>query len=245
LPKSLLASCCTDGKSKAGRKPVPIEVVLKGTLFVLLEGCRWRALDLPGVNWNTIFHRYREWVKSGVIAQLLETVTPELRSAIASLDSTFVKVHKAGCNPQGGQAQELMGRTKGGLNTKLHAVVDGDGVPRCLMLSGGEASDIAGAEIVRDDIPSDIKSLLCDKAYDADELRAWLASKGITSCIPGKSNRVVPIEYDKTLYKKRHIVENFFEKIKRHHRVATRYDKTAASFLGFIQLACTLLFCKY
>lgn len=82
--------------------------------------------------------------------------------------------------------------------------------------------------------------VLMDKAYDSDALRELIASKGMKSCIPPRSNSVAPVPYDKKLYKKRHRVENFFEKIKRMPRVATRHDKTDVFFMAFILLAiCT------
>jgi len=80
-----------------------------------------------------------------------------------------------------------------------------------------------------------------DKDYDSNALRELVQSKGMKCCIPPRSNRLAPASYDKQLYKQRHRVENFFEKIKRMRRVATRYDKTDVSFMAFVLLAiCTL-----
>lgn len=82
------------------------------------------------------------------------------------------------------------------------------------------------------------EALLADKAYDADErVRQKLAAKGCVAVIPSKSNRKVPHTYDKELYKARHLIENFFARLKQYRAIATRYDKTARNFLGAIHLA--------
>jgi transposase len=88
----------------------------------------------------------------------------------------------------------------------------------------------------------DTKALLADKAYDADErVRAVLAAQGIEAVIPSKSSRTEPVEYDKHLYKSRHLIENFFAKLKQYRAIATRYDKTARNFLSAIYLAAVVI----
>jgi transposase len=82
---------------------------------------------------------------------------------------------------------------------------------------------------------------LMDLAYDSDALRELIAARGMKACIPPRKNRNHPASYDAELYKQRHHVENFFEKLKRCRRVATRYDKTAASFMAFVLIACCVL----
>jgi len=85
-------------------------------------------------------------------------------------------------------------------------------------------------------------TLLADKAYDADErVIELLASQGKTAVIPPKRNRKYPRDYDKDLYKARHLIENFFAKLKQYRAIATRYDKRAVNFLGAIYLAATVI----
>ena len=89
---------------------------------------------------------------------------------------------------------------------------------------------------------SDIESFLADKAYDADErVLKLLADSGVEAVIPPKSNRKEQREYDKELYKARHLIENFFGKLKQYRAIATRYDKTARNFLGAIHLAASII----
>ena len=82
------------------------------------------------------------------------------------------------------------------------------------------------------------KAVLADKAYDADErMRDKLKDRGCSAVIPSKKNRTQPLVYDKDLYKKRHLIENFFAKLKQYRAIATRYDKTSRNFLGALHLA--------
>ena len=85
-------------------------------------------------------------------------------------------------------------------------------------------------------------ALLADKAYDADErVRQKLKEKGCMAVIPPKSNRKTPPDYDKDIYKERHLIENFFARLKQYRAIATRYDKTALNFLGAIYLAAIVI----
>jgi len=160
---------------------------------------------------------------------------PELAGETRFIDSTFVKVHQDGANPAGGQQCQDMGRTKGGLNTKVHAAVDKRGNPEVLILGPGQEADISMAKEVVSSM--DLEKLVADKGYDSNAFRAWLHEQGIDVCIPPRSNRLNPLPYSKRTYRKRHVVENFFERIKRFRRVATRYDKLSITFLGFVCLA--------
>jgi transposase len=121
------------------------------------------------------------------------------------------------------------------LSTKIHATVDALGNPLGFYLTGGQACDLEGAEVLLPQLESD--TLLADKGYDADErvLIPWQQA-GKTAVIPPKANRKVQREYDKELYKARHLIENFFEKIKQYRAIATRYDKTARNFLAAVYL---------
>ena len=97
-------------------------------------------------------------------------------------------------------------------------------------------SDYKGAEILLDKLPCS-KFMLADRGYDADWFRDGLYDKGIEPCIPPRRNRKLQIEYDKTLYKQRHKVENMFGKLKDWRRIATRYDRCAHTFFSAICIA--------
>lgn len=86
------------------------------------------------------------------------------------------------------------------------------------------------------------EAVLADKAYDADErVRKKLLNGDCEAVIPSKKNRLHPLEYDKELYKGRHLIENFFSKLKQYRGIATRYDKPSQSFLGAIYLAAAII----
>jgi len=127
------------------------------------------------------------------------------------------------------------------LNSKLHAVCDGLGRPLIMLLSEGQMSDYKGAALMIDAFPK-AKTLLGDKGYDADWFRQALTDRGITPCIPPKSNRKVQIDYDKTLYRQRHRIENMFGRLKDWRRVHTRYDRCAHTFMSAITIAATVIF---
>jgi transposase len=117
----------------------------------------------------------------------------------------------------------------------IHAAVDKKGNPEVLILGPGQEADISMAEEITSSM--DLEELVADKGYDSDAFRNWLDQRDITPCIPPRSDRIGPRPYSKKTYRKRHVVENFFERIKRFRRVATRYDKLSNTFLGFVCLA--------
>lgn len=135
---------------------------------------------------------------------------------------------------------QAIGRSRGGLSTKIHALVDALGNPLAFYLSGGQAHDLDGADAL---LPGMIaETLLADKAYDADErVLKRLEEAGKTAVIPPKANRIDPRDYDKDAYKARHLIENFFCKLKLYRAIATRYDKTARNFLAAIHLAAVIV----
>lgn len=114
------------------------------------------------------------------------------------------------------------------------------GNPTGFHLSAGQAHDLDGADILLKDIQAE--ALLADKAYDAHErVLKPLEAQRCQAVIPPKANRKAQRRYDKDLYKARHLIENFFAKLKQYRAIATRYDKTARNFLGAIYLVASLI----
>ena len=126
------------------------------------------------------------------------------------------------------------------MSTKIHALVDALGNPVNFFLTGGEAHDLAGADALLPGMAAE--TLIADKAFDADErVLEPLAAAGKTAVIPPKANRLVKRDYDRDLYKTRHLIENFFAKLKQFRAIATRYDKTARNFLAAVHLAASAI----
>jgi transposase len=121
------------------------------------------------------------------------------------------------------------------LSTKIHTLVDALGNPLGFFLTGGQAHDLIGADQLLAGMNAEI--LIADKAFDADQrVLDLLATAGKTAVIPSKASRKVKRTHDRDLYKERHLIENFFAKLKQFRAIATRYDKTARNFLGAIHL---------
>ena len=124
------------------------------------------------------------------------------------------------------------------MTTKIHAVTDGLG--RCIdfRLTEGQVHDSMQAkELLQGKNPENV---IADKAYDSDAIREQIRSMKSNAVIPTKAPRKEVIEYDKHIYKERHLVENFFQFIKRYRRVGTRYEMSAQNYCGMVIIACIL-----
>jgi len=133
-----------------------------------------------------------------------------------------------------------MGRSKGGLTTKIHALGDALGNPIGFQLTAGQAHDLEGADVLIKRVEAE--AFLADRAYDADDrVIKRLTEKHCQPIIPPKSNRQPQRFYDKFLYQARHLLENFLAKLKQYRAIATRYDKTSRNFLGAIYLAASVI----
>jgi transposase len=139
-----------------------------------------------------------------------------------------------------GEQNQAIGRSRGGLNTKIHALSDAKGRLIAILLTGGEAHDCPFAQrlLKRTGPP---KRMLADKAYDTAELRSMLATRGAKPVIPNKSNRNQPFAFNMRLYKLRWRIEAGFNRLKDFRRIATRYDKLARNYLASVCLVAALV----
>ena len=161
------------------------------------------------------------------------------------LDSTVIRAHPCAAGApakEGGQEAQALGKSKGGFTTKIHIVVDALGLPLDFVLTAGQRHDVTQA-------PTLIKGrkatyVIADKSYDSDAFRALIEETGAIPVIPGRGNRVEPIEYDEHLYKERHLVECFINKIKWYRRIFVRYEKLDSSYLAFLYLVSTLIWLR-
>jgi transposase len=129
-----------------------------------------------------------------------------------------------------------MGRSRGGLTTKIHALVDANGLPVVLKLTAGQAHDgRSAADMLGAIVEGQI--LLADRAYDSDALRAELAERGAWANIPSIPRRKSPLAFSAMLYRYRNLVERFFNKLKHFRAIATRYEKHAENYLALVKLA--------
>ncbi len=129
-----------------------------------------------------------------------------------------------------------MGRSRGGLTTKIHALVDACGLPIALKLTEGQAHDGYSARDMLQTLGAgDI--LLADRAYDSDALRLTLAQRGAWANVRPVARRNPKPAFSTFLYRYRNLVERFFNKLKHFRAVATRYDKRADNYLAGVKLA--------
>ncbi len=132
-----------------------------------------------------------------------------------------------------------MGRSRGGFGTKIHAVVNGLGLPVKLTLTPGQVADVTEAKSLLTDIP--LEEVIGDKGYDSKQLVTTVEAQGGEAVIPSRKNAVSPREIDWDRYKDRNLVERFWSKIKHYRRVATRFEKKAQNFLAFVHIASIMI----
>lgn len=132
-----------------------------------------------------------------------------------------------------------IGKSRGGPSTKIHVVVDALGNPIELALSEGQAHDITSAPGLLSEIHD--ANVIADMAYDSAQLRQMLQTQGNTVVIPSNPTRAQQHKIDPHTYRERHLVEDFFRKLKRYRRIATRYEKRARMFFAFVLLAAALV----
>ena len=136
---------------------------------------------------------------------------------------------------------KAVGVSRGGRNTKSHALVDGLGNPLAFLLSSGNDHDSRYAVPLLSQIDIEGSNILGDKAYGANAIREYIDSQGAAYTIPPQSNVSNPWSVDWYTYKERHLVECFFQKLKWFRRVFTRYDKLDTSFLAFVLVAAIVI----
>jgi transposase len=124
-----------------------------------------------------------------------------------------------------------MGRSRGGLTTKIHALVDAGGRPVRLELTAGQAADAPMAENLLSDLQPGA-TILADKAYDTDAIRNFAKQHKCWANIPAKANRKQTFSFSRWVYRQRNLVERFFNRIKQMRGLATRYDLIKISQFG-------------
>ena len=236
---------------QAGQRGVTAKdnrLFIDAVLWIAKTGAPWRDLPERFGNWNSVWRRFDRWARKGVWRKVFDSLQdPDLEWLI--LDSTIIRAHPhaAGARKRadgsGGQAEQALGRSRGGFGTKIHAAVSGLMLPVVLLLSAGQEADVSYAEKLLDGLPEQAKveSVIADKAYDSKKVVAKVESKGAAAVIPTQSTRKEQRLIDTERYKDRNLAERFWQKVKQFRRVATRYEKTARNFLAFVQVAAIMV----
>ena len=136
-----------------------------------------------------------------------------------------------------------MGRSRGGLTSKLHALVDAEGRPVALCLTAGQVADCAQADALTETL-GEGNILIADKGYDTDAIRAKAKERKAWANIPPKANREGAFAFSGWVYRQRNLVERFFNRIKQFRGIATRYDKDPENFLAAVKFIAARIWCQ-
>ena len=211
---------------------------VEAVVYVLRTGVAWEDLPARFGRPNSVQRRFRRWAREGIWDELFLDGIPADALETVMLDSSACKAQRFASGARGG-GEEALGRSRGGLTTKVHAVVDGLGRPLCFLLTPGQAADCRQARSLLEGLA--FERLIGDRGYDTDELRDWAEELGAEAVIPSKRNRKAPIPHDRAAYRERHRVENLFCRVKDFTRAKLRKCKTSRSYAGFVSLAFALI----
>ncbi|WP_432140190.1 IS5 family transposase [Streptomyces sp. bgisy154] len=251
-----------------GRRRLDDRRVLNGIVWKFRTGTAWRDVPERYGPWQTLHTRFRRWALDGTFERMLRAAQAKADAAgdidwLVSVDSTVVRAHQHAAGARkGGSAHRPLGRSRGGLTSKIHLACDAFGRPLAFVVTGGNTNDCTQFTAVMDAIrvprigpgrprirPAHV---LGDKGYSSKAIRTWLRRRGISHTIPERSDQVRnrlrrgsrggrPPAFDKQLYKRRNVVERCFNRLKQWRGIATRYDKTAESYQAAVTLASLLM----
>ena len=225
--------------SDPGRTAADNRLFVEAVLWIARTGSPWRDLPPEFGPWNSVYQRFARWSRRGNLASCLcPTGTGcRFRRSLHRQHHCSRSPACGGCTQKNGD--QALGRSRGGLSTKIPALVEGLGTLARFHLTGGQAGDSPQALPLLGDLQPD--SLSADKAYDTDAILDYLADKGIEAVIPPRKHRIVQRSFDQHKYKNRSLIERFFCRIKHFRRIATRYDKLAERFSSFVALAAAVI----
>nr|WP_233289893.1 IS5 family transposase [Streptomyces microflavus] len=251
-----------------GRPRLDDRMVLNGIVWKFRNGVPWRDVPERYGPWASLHTRFRRWAANGTFDRMLQAAQAKADAAgdidwLVSVDSTIVRAHQHAAGARkGGLHSPALGRSRGGLTSKIHLVCDAVGRPLAFVLTGGNTNDCTQFATVMDAIrvprpgPGRPRArpdhVIGDKGYSSKAIRAWLRRRGIAHTIPERADQVRnrarkgslggrPPAFDKEVYRHRNVVERCFNRLKQWRGIATRYDKTAQSYKAAVTLASLLM----
>lgn len=220
-----------------------LRLSVEGMLYRIKNGCPWRTLPKEFGNWNTIFKKFNAWSKDGKIYLVFKVLSFDQDTEWIFIDGSVVRAHQhsSGAAKVSNESDHGIGRSVGGLSSKIHLAVDSSGNPINFEVTGGEVHDSKVATDLIRNLPKS-EYIIADKGYDSDDFRQQIRLKKSVPIIPRKRNsKTGNDDIDWDLYKHRHLVENAFARLKHFRAIATRFDKLKRNFEGTIALACAFI----
>ena len=211
---------------------------LEAIAWILRSGAPWRDLAKELGPWERVYRRFRRWALAGTWERLRRAISLTTAFRYLLIDSTIVKAHPHAAGALTRDGRQALGRSRGGFTTKLHAVVTERGELVRYVVTGGEVADITQA---RGLVRHRSTAVLADRAYDSNGFIAHVGALGAEAVIPSRRNRREPRALARAVYAQRNVIERWFGRIKVFRRVATRYEKTAISYLGVVAVAAWLV----
>ncbi|MFJ2907424.1 IS5 family transposase [Streptomyces sp. NPDC087212] len=251
-----------------GRPRLDDRTVLNGIVWKFRTGVPWRDVPERYGPWTSLHTRFRRWAADGTFDRMLQAAQAKADAAgdidwLVSVDSTIVRAHQHAAGARkGGHHSPALGRSRGGLTSKIHLACDAVGRPLAFVLTGGNTNDCTQFTTMMDAIrvprlgPGRPRTrpdhVIGDKGYSSKAIRTWLRRRGIRHTIPERADQVRnrarkgslggrPPAFDKEIYKHRNVVERCFNRLKQWRGIATRYDKTAQSYKAAVTLASILM----
>ena len=157
--------------------------VINGIFYVLRTGSPWRDLPSRYGPHTTVYNRFNRWAKAGVWLKVFEALAAQSPGSLHLIDSSIIRAHQHAAGGKKGGPDHAIGRSRGGLSTKINALVDQDGLPLRIVLSAGQASDKAAVEALIDGLKP-ARALVADRGYDARAIIDFVAARGGCAHIP-------------------------------------------------------------
>lgn len=244
-------------KPKTGRPAKNHRVVVNGILWLMRTGAPWRDLPTEYGPWQTVASRFYRWRRAGVWEHILQTLQQQTDAngqidwEKHYLDSTVIRAHQHASGAKRRGRDEALGRSQGGIGTKVHLRAEGGGKPMVFVLTAGQRHEqvdfwelMEEGEVKRPGRgrpKSRPKRVVADKAYNSGKVRRYLRQRHIGIVIPRQRHERQREELDGHLYLERNRGERMINRLKQFRRVATRYEKQTANYLAILTLAAIVI----